>query len=185
VGGSPNSVDWGKVKTPEWDKKFDSITDNKKLNSLIRDEALRMLEHRDNSDYEDLSIINATTNSLVGRSTNSRIAGETRYTESIRHKMISAFGRGELLLAVHNHPNSFVPSFDDIFSMQGKKYTKSLVIGHDGSVVIIDKVSDAFMPFHHREAMVKFMQAGNSDAESAILTLQELQKNGLIAWRRL
>jgi len=185
VGGSPNSVDWGKVKTSEWDKKFDSITDNKKLNALIRDEALRIFEHRDNSDYEDLSIINATTNSLVGRSTNAKQPGETRYTEDLRRKIQAAHNRGKSLISIHNHPNDAPPSLSDLSSMNTRGYSKSIAIGHGGSIFVVDKIATRFMRYDYAESFNRHIQDGLNEHKAAIMALKELQDKGLISWREL
>jgi hypothetical protein len=185
MGDAANAVDWAKVSSAEYRRAFDELTDNAELNTLMYKEALAMLERRNNSDFEDLSIISRTVGLVVGRSTNAKVVGQTRYTEAIQRQIAQATSKGEELIAIHNHPNSLPPSADDIFSMQMRGYSRSLIVSHDGSVFIIDKVDDAYRPYHYNEVLRRTARDGLSEYDAVILALNELRRMDLISWRRL
>jgi hypothetical protein len=184
MGDTLNAVNWTRVKSPEFRKAFDAITDDSKLNALLHSESLRILEHRNNTDFEDLVIINRTKHVVVGRSTNATEAGSARYTEDLKRRIVRAQTAGDELVALHNHPNSYPPSYHDIASVKGHGYSKSLAIGHNGDLYCIDRVSNSFQRYHHAETYSRFIEAGNSEKKSAILSLDYLKKLRLIAFRR-
>jgi hypothetical protein len=185
VGESANAVDWAKVNAIDYRKKFDAISSDPELNALIHGEALRMLKHRNNTDFEDLSVINRSRESLVGRSTKATIPGETRYTEVLKKQIEQAKRNGDALIVVHNHPNGLGPSLGDILSAKARGYSKSVIVGHDGSLFVIDRVDDAFRVYHHRELYNSFLVGGKTELEAAILTLDKLRSMGLLSWRSL
>jgi hypothetical protein len=185
MSASSNAVQWNIVKSKVWGAKFNLLTDDIVVNALVRSEAFRVLWHRNNTDFEDMSIVSRTSRTVIGRSTNALQAGQVRYTEDLKQGIASAQGRGEKLIALHNHPNGRPPSFEDVVSMFGRNYSKSIVVGHDGSLYVIDAISPGFAPYHYRELFVGFLGSGKDDAASAILTLEKLKSMRLISWRRL
>jgi hypothetical protein len=185
MGDADNAVDWAVVRSESWRKKFDTLTDDADLNGLVHSEALNILKHRNNTDFEDISIVSQSKKAVVGRSTEASALGQVRYTESLKNDITLAQKRGDALVATHNHPNSFAPSFEDIASMQTRGYSRSVIACHDGSVYVIDKVADGFSTYHYTEPYKKALMIGKSEQEAAILTLEKLRQSGLVSWREL
>jgi len=185
VGESPNAVRWTIVESTEWRAIFDKLADNTSVNSLAHSEALQMLRHRNNTSFEDISIIGRVSKAVIGRSTKAAIAGEVRYTENLKNRIASATKNGDVLIAIHNHPKGFPPSLSDILSMKNRNYSKSIIVGHDGTVFVIDRVDSSFAEYHFNEIYKGYLNSGKSDADAAILTLGKLKNRGLISWRKL
>lgn len=66
MGDSASAVNWAKINAAEYRKKFDAISSDPELNALIHSESLRILKHRNNTDFEDLSIIGQTSKTGIG-----------------------------------------------------------------------------------------------------------------------
>jgi hypothetical protein len=185
VGDSANAVHWNKVNGAAYRRKFDALSSDTGLNELVHSEALRILKHRNNTDFEDLSILSRSSGKIVGRSTRATAPGQARYTDDLKHRIAIAKSNGDELIAIHNHPNGTVPSFDDIVSTWQRGYSKSIVVGHDGSLYTIDKIADSFAPYHYRETYSGLIRDGVSEQDAAIMALDHLRELGLIAWRKM
>ena len=55
----PTSVNWNHVRSPEYRAKFNGITDNSEVNSTLYKKALDILEHRQNTEMEDMHLIDS------------------------------------------------------------------------------------------------------------------------------
>jgi hypothetical protein len=132
-----------------------------------------------------MSILSRSSGKIVGRSTKASIPGQVRYTESLKKEIIRAKKSGESIVAMHNHPNNFAPSFEDIASMKARGYSRSIIVCHDGHVYVIDKVADGFSTHHYTEPYIAALRAGKSGREAAILTLEKLRQLGKVSWREL
>jgi hypothetical protein len=185
MGDARNAVDWNKVKSRDWRQGFESLTNDLETNALVRSEALRILEHRNNSDFEDLSIVSRTSGSVIGRSTGATRPCVAKYTEDLKRKIMRARGNDEQLIAIHNHPNSWPPSGSDIISYMQRGYSKSVIACHDGNLHVIEGIDKNLLPQTITARFAKHRRQGYNEREATDMLLQSLVQDYRLRWRRL
>lgn len=133
------SVDRNLVNSKEFHDKFEGLTEHKSVNESIYQETMKMLEHRDGTDFEDLIAIDAKTGKVIVANTLSTQKGKTAFTKDQYEEFIKHSGESILL---HNHPNGSRLSFTDIRTLfKNKSVIGSVAIGHDGSLHYISKIN--------------------------------------------
>ena len=137
-----SSVDAGLVNSKKYHDKFEGITTHKAVNEAIYQHAMRILEHRDGTPYEDMVIIDSRTGKFITENTNSTNEGKTGLTDN-QYAAVSAHN-GDIII-IHNHPNSSRVSYADILTMYNHRNVSSIVaVGHDGSVQIVYNLNRDF-----------------------------------------
>lgn len=116
-----------KIYSSEYKRKFDKLGENKKITKLIYNAALEILKHRSGTEYEDLAFID-TKNEKVKISNNYEKIRSAKMTHSMK-KMLN-----ENIVAIHNHPNSTLPSYNDLHAYYERKYKYGLIVCHNGDV---------------------------------------------------
>lgn len=180
-----NAVDLKYIKSEEFSKKFNQITDNSKVNDQIRTYAQTMLTHRKDSDFEDLYIIDSETGKLLFRKTNSDIklmvdVKENEIDEILRnHK--------DKMIAIHNHPTNILPTGADFSAAGYRGYKFGIVVTHDGRVFKYAAGKKPFMAELLDRRIEKYKQAGyNSSIEEAhIRALNEFSEEYGISWEEI
>ena len=74
------SVDRKLVNSKEYHDKFENLTSHKSTNESVYQEAMKMLEHRDGTDLEDIVILDARTGNVIVKNTLSVRSGQTGLT---------------------------------------------------------------------------------------------------------
>ena len=120
------------ISSGEYRKKFDKISDNKKLNKLLYQLAKSMLEHRSGTLYEDMYWIDAETATVVAKEITGGVECKIVYSKSTLTKIRNKRG----LITIHTHPSSSPPSISDLRSNYRYKYSLGIVCGHNGKVYI-------------------------------------------------
>ena len=129
------SVNRDLVNSKKYHDKFEHLTEHKSANESAYQEAMKMLEHRDGTGYEDIVALDAKTGSIVVKNTSSFMDGKTGFTKEQYDEYLSYDGD---IILLHNHPNSSRQSFADISTIfNNDKVAISIAVGHDGSVNII------------------------------------------------
>lgn len=97
---------------------------------VIKENSRRALYHRDGTEFEDLIFVDSKT----GKYKVSQISeiSTVRPTKNMS-KMIRESDPYSII-GIHNHPNSTLPSGEDLYQCSKRKYKYGLVLGHDGSV---------------------------------------------------
>lgn len=67
-----NKVDLDYIKSRSFRKKLNKLTNNTKLNDILRNYATEMLVHRDGTDGEDLYIVDLEGNLLLRKTSNKK-----------------------------------------------------------------------------------------------------------------
>ena len=127
-----NKVDLGYINSKEYKEKFSKISNNETLNNEIYKRTKTILNHRNNTDKEDLCILNAKTGQLVALKSNNKKDLEVHYDKKLL-ELIKNSPRGTFI-SIHNHPNNLLPTGSDFVSCGSKGYAFGIVVGHDGSV---------------------------------------------------
>lgn len=120
------------VNTKAYHDKFDGLTTHKQANEGLYQQSMKMLEHRDGTDFEDMVLLDSRTGKLITENTVSRKAGRTGLTDEQYADYLKYKGTATI---IHNHPNSSRVSFTDIKTMfLNDKVDTVVAVGHDGSV---------------------------------------------------
>ena len=130
-----SSVNRDFVNSKEYHDKFEGLTKHKAVNESIYQEAMRMLEHRDGTPFEDMVLIDARTGKFIVGNMDSKVVGRTGLTK--KQFSILSKHKGDAII-VHNHPNSSRISYKDILTMHRNENISAIVaVGHDGSIQIV------------------------------------------------
>ena len=127
-----NAVDMDYIKSEEYRKKFNQLTDNSTINNRLRNYAEAILTHRKGTDYEDIYIINAHTGELILRKTSSDTVLSVDLTMAeIEDLRQNYYGK---MISIHNHPTNVPPTGADYVASGYRGYNIGLVVTHSGEV---------------------------------------------------
>ena len=128
------SVDRKLVNSKEYHDKFENLTNHKSTNESVYQEAMKMLEHRDGTELEDIVVFDARTGNIVVKNILSARAGQTGLTYEQYEAYKKSIGKKVLL---HNHPNGGRLSFTDLKTLfVNDDIEVSIAVGHNGMVHI-------------------------------------------------
>ena len=119
------------VSTKEFRNKFNSMSENPRVQREFYRSAKEILSHRSGNNGEDLYLYNSVKGKWY-KSTTGKLKGEPDYTEEI-YRGLKESKRGEII-AFHNHPNGMPPSEADLNAAMKNGYKKGYTIGHDGVI---------------------------------------------------
>ena len=131
-GTNDFSVASSLVNTKKYHDKFEGLTSHKQANESLYQHSMKMLEHRDGTDREDMILLDSRTGKLITQNTTSEKSGRTGLTDEQYADYLKYNGS---VTIIHNHPNSSRVSFTDIKTMfSNDKIDTIVAVGHDGSV---------------------------------------------------
>ncbi|MCD8150589.1 MAG: phage head morphogenesis protein [Clostridiales bacterium] len=169
-------IDRKQIASSEYQKKFDSLGENKKVTRSIRAKAKEILRHRSGTMYEDLSYVDTKTGkSLINTSYDK--ASTCRPSRTMTKALKAA--DDYTVVGIHNHPNSSIPSIDDIRVAAARKYKYGVVVGHNGTIfkyTINGTVNEMNADIYLAKANSMLY---NEDTEGLQQALEELSKNGV------
>lgn len=152
------TVDRQLVNSKKYHDRFEHLTAHKKVDESIYQEALKMLEHRDGTDLEDIVALDARTGEVIVCNNLSLQSGKTGFTEE-QYRLYCKHKGDKILL--HNHPNSSRLSYADLLTLfNNEEVVCTIAVGHDGSVCIasnpdrevhIDKVYESLYNNYKQE----------------------------------
>ena len=120
------------LKSSQYRRKFENVSEDTKLNRTTWKVSQRMLEHRSGSRYEDLAFIDSISGSIVNESYDAESKAKP---SKAMLKMLKDADHGTII-AIHNHPGSSVPSIPDLRTCIQRGYKKGIIACHDGKVYI-------------------------------------------------
>ena len=135
-------VDKSQINSPEYRRKFDAFDESTQVKRTMCQESRNMLNHRSGTKYEDLTFIDSKTSKFITRT-------DYNYERSVKpskrmYKMLHNSAPYSII-AIHNHPGSYVPSIDDIGCAYERKYKYGLIACHNGNIFKY-KVTGKFNP---------------------------------------
>ena len=140
-------IDRTVINSNEYDKKLNKLGENPDVTRSIKDGCRDILKHRDGSKYEDIVFINGNTGDMIKRmdyNVKQRAAPSKKMM-----KMLEKEPAGTII-AIHNHPDSTLPSASDLAVAYNRKYKYGLIACHNGDIY---KYSVS-RPFGNMENMV-------------------------------
>lgn len=180
-GRNKNTViDYNFICSNRFRKKFDRISDNKKLNKLLYKTAKKMLLHRSGTEYEDMYWIDLIKVKVVCKITDSKYKKKIIYTSAIK-KIVK---NSENLLTIHTHPNSFPPSIDDINSNYDHNYEIGVVVCHDGRVYMYS-AEERINANYYKLTVEDYLKNGYNEDTAQIEALKKMQEKFSIHFKEV
>lgn len=176
----PTSVNFNVVNSPKYKEKFRGISDNIETDELICEKARDMLNHRNNTYYEDMYLFDSESKKVVGVQTHSLEPQTVTYNESL----ISAIKNHEpnTLISMHNHPESKPPSGSDFSSCGKRKYKKGVICCHNGDVYIYQIGKKPFSAFLFDNTVDKYKKLGYTEDVAYTQALIQFERDYGIKW---
>ena len=173
-------IDYNYISSNRYRKKFDYISNDKKLNKLLYKIAKKMLLHRSGTEYEDMYWIDLINGKIVCKITDSKYKKKILYTTTIK----KTIKKSENLLTIHTHPDSFPPSIDDINSNYDHNYEIGIVICHDGRVYMYS-AEERIHVNYYKLTVEDYLKNGYNEDTAQIEALKELQKKFSIYFKEV
>lgn len=173
-------IDYNYISSNRYRKKFDYISNDKKLNKLLYKIAKKMLLHRSGTEYEDMYWIDLINGKIVCKITDSKYKKKILYTTTIK----KTIKKSENLLTIHTHPDSFPPSIDDINSNYDHNYEIGIVICHDGRVYMYS-AEEKINVNYYKLIVEDYLKNGYNEDTAQIEALKELQKKFSIYFKEV
>lgn len=169
------------LKSPEFRKHIDKLGESSKISREIYQQTRNALQHRSGTDFEDLIFIDSLTGKSMVR--NDYDVPKQCIPSKQMRKMVNAAG-AYTIIAVHNHPNSSVPSFSDIHNARKKRYKYGVIACHNGNIFkytilgdfndfIVESLLDSLNKLIYNKDSIK-----NYD-EIFLRTLEQLKENNV------
>lgn len=137
--GGEYGVNWKKVRSKEYNDRFNLLSDNPKANALAVQRARNALINRSGKNTEEIYAISLSTGKDVSSITNQHYAFGVQRTEKFSSDIKRAEDRGERILLIHNHPRGTVPSLADLNELLNHKNTVGITVGHNGTIYFYTK----------------------------------------------
>ncbi len=173
------------IKSEEYRKKFDKLSDNKALNQAVYKRCKAMVTHRSGSYFEDLCILTADKGILVGL-TSGKIRNEVTYSKKLTEDM-SKYGRNELI-SIHNHGTNLPPTGADLAVAGYRGYKFGVVACHNGRVFCYStQKAKPFTSTNFDGTVAKYKDKpyNLSEDEAIIKTLKQYTIDYDIEWKEL
>lgn len=183
-----NSVNWDYVDSKEYKDKFSTITDDPEVNKLIHEKSLDILKHRDNTDFEDMYVIDLDSKKVVGVQRHSEETLEVTPNKST----IDSRNRYKNTITIHNHPSNLPPSGSD-FVVNGyyRNVVKANEIGlnicHNGDIYYYKAGNKSFGAHIFDKNVARFQELpyNLSEGEAFEKALNILRRDYGITWKKL
>lgn len=129
---NPNTiVNLQNINSSSYRRLFERIDNNPHTSRTIFQNARNILTHRNGTEYEDLVFINSLTGEVRSR-TDFNVPKNVKPSKSMQ-KMLKD-NEPNTIIAIHNHPNSTVPSISDINAARDRKYKYGIIACHNGNI---------------------------------------------------
>lgn len=145
------TVDYAVINSKAYHDKFEEITRHKAVNESLYKKAADFLAHRNGTPYEDIAMFDSRTGELIVE--NKSAKGLQTFRCGLTAKQTKHLNdTGKYFEIVHNHPNSSIPSADDVCGLFNRpKADGSTIFCHNGVVYRMEKLK----PFNNIDVMVE------------------------------
>ena len=126
-----NSVQIQALDAPGFVEKFQGITGIEKVDNSLYECAVKILDHRNGTSYEDIYFIDAINGDVLHGLTTCDIPNGVIYDEETKKIIKQAQQEGRKIITIHNHPGGLPPSMEDGVSAYDPNYGKGVAVGHN------------------------------------------------------
>lgn len=163
------------INSGKYRKKFNRLSDSRKLNRLVYKLAKKMLKHRSGTEYEDMYWIDLDTLQVVAQEVNTDTVKSVVYSNRTM-EIVQKYKKNseKRLLTLHTHPSSFPPSIPDFNANFQNEYNMGLVICHDGKIFLYvaeEELNEAYYDL----LVAKKIKQGYNEFEGRCMVLKEMQ----------
>jgi SPP1 gp7 family putative phage head morphogenesis protein len=129
------------VNTKKYHEKFENLSNHKAVNESLYQESMVILGDRNNTEYEDIVAIDSRTGKRLEKNTQASLHGKKYRCGFSPEETKRLSDRDGYFEVLHNHPNSSVPSRDDIRKLfERDKQIGSTICCHNGNVYRMEKL---------------------------------------------
>lgn len=131
-----NRMDTKFFDSDEYRQVFQLLTPDIELNECIYKYSKQSILDNWGTDKESMFLIDADSKELIAsiERNEDKIDLGVTYTQEFRDALDEAIQRGVRIVAIHNHPNGYPPSLDDISKVVENHYEEAIVAGSNGLV---------------------------------------------------
>ncbi len=131
-----NRMDTKYFDSDEYRQAFQLLTPDRELNECIYKYSKQSILDNWGTDKESMFLIDADSKDLIAsiERNEDKISLGITYTKEFREALDKAILQGIKIVAVHNHPNGYPPSLDDISKAVENHYRVAIVAGSNGLV---------------------------------------------------
>lgn len=119
------------INTSGYRQTFENLDESTEVKRTAYQASKKMLKHRSQTNYEDLTFIDSKTGKSLTRND---YDVEHEVVPTKRMKSMVEKSEPYSIIAIHNHPNSSTPSIVDINTAFEKKYKYGVIACHNGYV---------------------------------------------------
>ncbi len=130
------------IYNPNYKNKFKKLGESEDITNKLYNSAKTILEHRNGTLFEDLYFIDSKTG-IIRRSLKNSIESRCSPTKKMKQLLID---NEYNVIGMHNHPQSTVPSIDDLQVCIERKYKYGIIVGHNGQVIKYSLTNNANLP---------------------------------------
>lgn len=128
--------------------------------------------HRAGTEFEDMYWIDLNSITVIAKETNSNIPKRIEYSDATKRSIHNY----DHLLTVHNHPDSFPPSINDLNSNYDHSYVVGIIVCHDGRIYMYS-ANERINENYYKLVVEGFLKKGYNEDEAQIAALSEIQEN--------
>lgn len=119
------------INSKAYHDKFEQLPYSKNVTESLYSEAVKMLDHRNNTPYEDLVGIDGRNGKIIVKHTSTDREFKSGMTNS-QSAFLDKYAGTKIMM--HNHPYSTRPSSTDFITVEERGLQSALVVGHDGTI---------------------------------------------------
>ena len=138
----------------------------------------KILKHRTSTVFEDLIFIDSNNPENIMKRIDYNKLKKVRPSKKM-FKMLNA-NPAKSIIAIHNHPDSFAPSFADIATAYKRKYKYGAVVAHNGTIFKYSIIDEKYNELNALFAVENYRKVvyANNDTES------EIYKKAIYCWNK-
>lgn len=160
------------IQSGRYRKKFDGITEDKKINRILYQKAREMLLHRSGTMLEDMYWIDMESSEIVASVLDSKDEQRIIYPDYVK-KIVK---QSENLITMHTHPLSMPPSIADFNSVFKNHYRFGIIICHDGRIYKYyarERLEEDLQKLY----MAIYIKKGYNEEKAQLEALRRIQAN--------
>lgn len=138
------NADMDYIKSDEYSKIFDYITNNHAVNKALLDCARSAIKHRNGTKFEDMYFIHAETGEILAKQVEMTFESGISYNDEIKALLKRSKKENIPLITLHNHPEGYPPSIDDFNKSFENNTVFGIAVGHNGQLYRYENHYKAF-----------------------------------------
>ena len=127
-------ADMDYINSDDYASIFNNISDNPAVNRTLLECARKSIDHRNGTKFEDMYFIHAETGEILAEQVEMSYPSGISYNDDIKALLKSSKEEGIPLVTIHNHPEGYPPSVDDLNKSYENGTVFGIAAGHNGQV---------------------------------------------------